>query len=639
MKNLISLHFLVILFLGFGFSGHIKAEKTRRACFSSANSQPQAKTRRRNSQLATQQEFRNHFPPTKFEFRKTYESFQSIVRHDQYFFSRIQSIMEKNGKHFDRKSFAKLFDISDEQNTSFLERFENPSEENIFFVLESSYLKTLNDEVIGKEDANSLNFFEKALLITKLFEVASTSSEKLKDPKLFDYFYDKFVSNESMELLSLKQNDYKNLMLFFELNEYSPNASRIRSILKQTYREHKEELQLLFKNELQEINEIFIAKKPAHIKGVEYLYNAVTADHLYLALSVLKESRNFKDPYILNDFSHGRVSLDKQKQKSFRAYFLYNQLLQSIFAKSNDLAEISETGEYYPKPILFKLLKRLAPPDKVARKDRTDRVNQEYFTNIKKLIENHFGQKLEMESVYALVEYYHKLVHLIPSMGHKRTEPITPKITHSTFFMSFDLVNGSGFEMHYVAKELAGSKNLKLNEKILRAKAGVDYTTKFMRTWSNRIEELLKKELAHMGIEVKVDKTGDDMLAIFSRIPSDKEIEKIKNAIAKHQEISNLSRITMGIFSPKEAILDEISVSESIEKAIEKTYYKYVSKDIPQMPRFIVHRIDGKFKLELLEDCLESQSKLILRIINNHEDLSTLNIELLEKAPEFAAGA
>lgn len=639
MKNLIRLNFLVFLFLGIGFSGHLQAGKTTRACVSSANKKNNAKIRRKNSQREIQQRFSSYLPETKLEFRKTYESFQNIVRFDQYFYSRIRHVMEKNSKHFDRKSFAELFDINDKQNEEFLDKFEDPSEKSIFFVLESSYLKTLNDEVIGKEDATSLNFFTKALLITKLFELAADSSAKLNDPKIFDYLYDKLISKKSMNLISLKQNDYKNLMLFFEINESSPKAARTRSILKQAYRENKEELELLFNNELSELNEVFLAKKPAHIKGVENLYNAVTADHLYLALSVLKEARNSKDPYILNDYSHGRISLDKQKQKSFRAYFLYNQILQNFFAKSSDLAERKENSEYYPKPILFKLLKRLAPPDKVARKDRTADVNQEYFNNIKKLIENHFGQTLEMETVYALVEYYHKLVHLIPSMGHKRTSPITPKITHSSFFISFDLVNGSGFEMHYVAKELAGAKKLNLNQKILKAKSGVDYTTKFMRTWSDRIEELLKKELAQMGIDVKIDKTGDDMLAIFSRIPNQKEIHKIKEALSLHREISNLSRITMGVYSPKEAILDEISVSEGIEKNIEKSYYKYVSKDIPHMPRFIVHRIDKQFNLEFLEDVSVKQMELILRIINNHEELSKINIELIEKPPQFAAGA
>ena len=213
MKNLIRLNFLVFLFLGIGFSGHLQAGKTTRACVSSANKQNNAKIRRKISQREIQQRFSSYLPETKLEFRKTYESFQNIVRFDQYFYSRIRHVMEKNSKHFDRKSFAELFDINDKQNEEFLDKFEDPSEKSIFFVLESSYLKTLNDEVIGKEDATSLNFFTKALLITKLFELAADSSAKLNDPKIFDYFYDKLISKKSMNLISLKQNDYKNLML------------------------------------------------------------------------------------------------------------------------------------------------------------------------------------------------------------------------------------------------------------------------------------------------------------------------------------------------------------------------------------------------------------------------------------------
>lgn len=547
-----------------------------------------------------------------------YSDFKQISIEDTYFRSRMRTALAARGLSLSQKQWQQILSFSDRQNQNFAVAQGQAPARQVILALDSSYLKVLNDQVLGKESATSLNFFFKSLLITRIVELATET----KDTAMLATVMQSLVS----AVPSSKHNDYKSLVLAFS----PPNnnsSKRLRELLNRAYADSKVELQRLMNEELAWLQKKFLQRAPSFLR-IENLYNAVTADKLLEALSVLKEARKQEDPFQLYDYRHGQHSLQNRKQESFERFYQLQDQTQAWLGNHPKIAIAATNGLFYPRPVVFKMLRRLASSGRQGS-ERSPEENTKYYQRIQLLMRRQFQARVELNNIQDLVAYFHQLSDIIPPMLHTKTTPLEPALQKKTFLISFDYVNGGGTEMHLVAKELAENTDKGLSSRIEATYRGVDLMTAKMQLWASTVNQILRKNFA----EVELQRSGDDMIAVFAKIPKQEQLQTLLQQLAESAEVLQQSRITYGLFGKGEAVLDAIGELENIEKEIEKKYSYRLYDKVPQMPVFAVERGNGiePHRLQLLQPASELQLRLLEEILQ--QSTKTPHLQVVPSPP------
>lgn len=575
----------------------------------------------------------NHLPESFEEFQSTYHSFKD-AKNERYFTERLRNAFKDAGISLKKEKAKLLFDISQEKNEEFVARYEKQKVENLLVMgYESSHLRDLN---FNKEGATSLNHFAKMNLLTSIFEEAAKTNPKTLE-MLRKRLMVKMEIKEDVSGVN-NQNDYKTLRLAISY-ESKKELDTIMQILDRAYRRTQSDLLFLLESQYPEYYTELTKKLPPHI-SMHRLFRGLMADSIRDLKLGEKEVKYIKDDRLLH-FSRGSLPVRKRVERNIRNFFKYWDYVDGLLSTSNKLILI-EDGVPYPAPEFYKVMKVIAPVpgQRNSNNKRTQADNHAYYKSVQKELGVEFKVNLSLDSVQALVKYYHAAKRVVPSFIATRLEPLNQQVTSDlTTIISADKRNASGIELAMVAKELLKEKQLnktaKTEDFFNASTRGVDEATEILREWGNNFSAFMWKALSHIALEAKT--SGDDANYRFvEREPLTREelYEFVQYASKPEiREIIRESRITMAPYNKGEMVQEKVGKLEDVEKAIEVAYRNEFRGYKEQYPDFMVVRDmkdHGKAYLLFLEKVTEEQVYIIESLIETTKSSYEFDVSIMK---------
>lgn len=601
---------IYLILSGFLFASHPLAAAPSCKDWEQAPKLEETTEHLRSSLARKVQRFRTELPKKKEDWQSLYRDFKTISAKDTYFFNRIKRSFSEHGHAFTREQFAKLLGFNDAQNERYRDVFGQVESGYLHFAFESSFLKLINDKIIGKENATSLNFFMKMQMLTLIIEEAAN-----RNPLLLSEMKRQWVDYENANNKYDAQNDYKIMRLALKLDNYS-NYTKLSGVYKRAYYRMKLESLHILSEQYPELMNLLNSKLPPQIKNTN-LYNGILADSLRELQKGIKQVRN-RDSLELFHYRKGKNPIITDVKTALSKFYTLNAKAIPLLRRSNRLV-VNAGGILYPSPTFFQIMKEIAPAE-VRKRDNKKQEDKDYYSNIQAVVNSLTGLKLNRGQTQLLVTYYHSISGIIPPMLFTRTEPLLQSISETRFIMSADYINGSGTEMSLVAKYLIKEKDSDVLVQIEAPEKGVNETTRLMLEWSSLLSNTVRASFP-ADIKITTYRTGDDVNLIFGRQPTPTEIAYFQKVMSERATLAKQSRITWGTYKAKTAIQSKVESLEMVAKKINKAYHYIKTHYLPDLVRFAVEEGSNKeINLVLLEKPTEDQQYLLSEVLKEFEE-------------------
>ena len=389
----------------------------------------------------------------------------------------------------------------------------NKNADGVFFDVENSVLKDLNDTVKDKDLVTSFNNLYKEIFDRRLREL-------LKDPK---------YKNIKVK----KYSDYKSLRRHFDGDlppSFSDDLNNLYLKSNNEFAEQIKELKILRSEE--------IDPKKWFRSGI-----GQTADEASSAARIARgdgdtiQMRNFSDPYIRKSYETAHVETIRLNQ----------EIQKRLPSDSPLLIKNQEKGIVSVSEDTWELVRKAESSQELAKK-----------------IQARFGQSIGVEDAQVLIDYGKKVDQFSPALHVAKQESANLQTAVSGGF-SADFRGMGAFNYGATERALLASKNV--DESLVLARGGEQEVTQIFSKKKTRYKELVKEAFKESGVtEFKTVCSGDDCVTLPNRPLTAKEKNHVVDKLSRHHETKSIrvSFINPGVTPNSRTIL--AVHGEAIEK-------------------------------------------------------------------------